>query len=73
MPSSLFRNDADETLEEKVNDLKRMVGGDPDAAMRQMMRFSPKFAEFVNKYRNSTPEQIAADYGLNISPLRKFM
>lgn len=34
MPSSLFRNDADKTLDEKVEDLKRMVGGDPDAAMR---------------------------------------
>ena len=73
MPSSLFRNDTDKTLDEKVDDLKRMVGGDPDAAMRLMMRFNPKFAEFVCKYHNSTPEQIAADYGVDIGPIRKYL
>lgn len=72
MASSLFQNNAGGILD-KVESLKRLVGGNPDAFMEQMMRTNPKFAEFVNANRNKTPEQIASEYGLDINPIRKFM
>ena len=66
MASSLFGNDS------RIDTLRRMVGGNPDAFMERMMQTNPQFAEFVNANRGKTPEQIAADYGLDINPLRKF-
>lgn len=72
MSSSLFGNQP-QGIFSRVNSLRQMVGGNPDAFMQQMMQANPQFAEFVNQNRNKTPEQIAADYGLDIDPIRKFM
>jgi hypothetical protein len=69
MASSLFGNNG---VSSKIDSLRQMVGGNPDAFMQRMMQTNPQFAEFVNANRNKTPEQIAADYGLDINPLRKF-
>ena len=69
MASSLFGNNGGSS---KIDSLRQMVGGNPDAFMQRMMQTNPQFAEFVNANRGKTPEQIAADYGLDINPLRKF-
>ena len=69
MASSLFGNN---DMSSRIDSLRQMVGGNPDAFMQRMMQTNPQFAEFVNANRNKTPEQIAADYGLDINPLRKF-
>lgn len=76
MASSLFGNQGGSSLSDPqsfVNALRQMVGGDPDAAMTRMMQSNPQFAEFVQRNRGKTPEQIAADYGLDINPIRKFL
>jgi len=72
MASSLFRNGTNGILD-KVDALRRMAGGNPDAMMQQMMRTNPQFAEFVNANRGKTPDQIASDYGIDIGLLRKYM
>lgn len=75
MASSIFGNSNGifgQGVASRVDALRQMIGGNPDAFMAQMMQTNPQFAEFVNANRNKTPEQIAADYGLDINPLRKF-
>jgi len=72
MASSLFRNGTNGILD-KVDALRRMAGGNPDAFMQQLMRTNPQFAEFVNANRGKTPDQIASDYGIDIGLLRKYM
>jgi hypothetical protein len=69
MASSLFGNN---DMSSRIDSLRQMVGDNPDAFMQRMMQTNPQFAEFVNTNRGKTPEQIAADYGLDINPLRKF-
>ena len=69
MASSLFGNN---DVSSRIDSIRQMVGGNPDAFMAKMMQQNPQFAEFVNTNRNKTPEQIAADYGLDLNPLRKF-
>ncbi len=72
MPSSLF-SQGQNGIFARVDALRRMVGGDPDAALQRMMRNNPQLAEFVSRNRGKTPEQIAADYGVDISLLRRLM
>lgn len=76
MASSLFGNNQGGPMSDPqsfVNSLRQMVGGNPDAAMASMMRTNPQFADFVQRNRNKTPEQIAADYGIDLGPMRKFL
>lgn len=71
MASSLFGGSSNP--QGFVNTLRQMVGGDPDAALSRMMQANPQFAEFVQRNRGKTPDQIAADYGIDIGPFRRFM
>ena len=70
-PNGIFSKSRN--LDAEVGALRQMVGGNPDAFMAQAMQTNPKFAEFVNKYRDKSPEYILADHGLSIGPFRRFL
>lgn len=50
-----------------------MVGGNPQAMYDQLMRTNPQFANFVQQNQGKTPEQIAAENGIDYSAVRRFM
>lgn len=56
-----------------INDLRAMIGGDPEAFARQLMRSNPAFADFVRRNQGKTPEQIAQDNGIDYNTVRKLL
>lgn len=45
----------------------------PNAMFNQLMNTNPQFRQFVDANRNKSPEQIAQDYGVDISQLKGLM
>lgn len=43
--------------------------GNPEQIMQQMMNTNPQFKKFVEDNRNKTPQQIASEYGVDISQI----
>lgn len=56
-----------------IGDLRSMIGGDPEAFARQLMRGNPAFADFVRRNQGKTPEQIAQENGIDYSAVRRLM
>lgn len=85
MPSSLFGTSPaaqpqqgqapsqQPNMAQQVAQLREMFNGkNPQAVMQLFAQRNPQFAQFMQMYGNSTPEQICAAYGLDwrqIAPL----
>lgn len=57
----------------RLNEVQRLVNGDPQSAFQSLMRTNPQFAQFVYANQGKTPEQIATENGIDYSMVRKFM
>ena len=60
-----------------MGQLKQMVGmlrgQDPNQVALQMAQRNPQFAAFLQQNQGKTPEQIAADYGVDMNLVRELM
>ena len=74
MASSLFSQQPQSNggIFSRLNQIKGMMGGNPQAMYDQMMQGNPQFAEFVRSNRGKSPDQIAAENGIDINAVRQF-
>ena len=60
-----------------MGQLKQMVGmirgQDPRQVAQLMAQRNPQFAEFLRQNQGKSPEQIAADYGIDMNFVRDLM
>ena len=60
-----------------MGQLKQMVGmmrgQNPQQVAQMMAQRNPQFAAFLQQNRGKTPEQIAADYGVDMNLVRELM
>ena len=60
-----------------MGQLKQMVGmirgQDPRQVAQLMAQRNPQFAEFLRQNQGKSPEQIAADYGIDMNFVRELM
>lgn len=60
-----------------MGQLKQMVGmlrsQDPNQVAQLMAQRNPQFAAFMQQNKGKTPEQIAADYGIDMSLVRELL
>ena len=56
-----------------IPQIMRLAQGNPQDLFNNLMQTNPNFAEFVRKNQNKSPEQIAADYGVDLSVIRKLI
>ena len=60
-----------------MGQLKQMVGmirgQDPRKVAQLMAQRNPQFAEFLRQNQGKAPEQIAADYGIDMNFVRDLM
>ena len=60
-----------------MSQLKQMVsmirGQDPRQVAQLMAQRNPKFAEFLRQNQGKSPEQIAADYGIDMNLVRELI
>ena len=60
-----------------MGQLKQMVGmirgQDPRQVAQLMAQRNPQFAEFMRQNQGKSPEQIAADYGIDMGLVRELM
>lgn len=50
-----------------------MTGKNPNELYSQMLKTNPDFKKFVEDNENKTIEQIALDYDIDLSMLKRFM
>ena len=60
-----------------MGQLRQMVGmirgQDPRQVAQLMAQRNPQFAEFLRQNQGKSPEQIAADYGIDMNFVRELM
>lgn len=57
-----------------VQSIMNMVRGkDASAVANMMMHQNPQFAQFVRDNQGKTPEQVAAQYGLDFNQIRSMI
>ena len=60
-----------------MGQLKQMVGmirgQDPRQVAQLMAQRNPQFAEFMRQNQGKSPEQIAADYGIDMGLVRELL
>ena len=60
-----------------IGQLKQMVGmirgQDPRQVAQLMAQRNPQFAEFLRQNQGKSPEQIAADYGIDMNLVRELI
>ena len=60
-----------------MGQLKQMVGmirgQDPRQVAQLMAQRNPQFAKFLRQNQGKSPEQIAADYGIDMNLVRELM
>lgn len=60
-----------------MGQLKQMVGmikgQNPQQLMQTFAHRNPQFAEFLRQNQGKSPEQIAADYGIDMNMVRELM
>ena len=60
-----------------MGQLRQMVGmirgQDPRQVAQLMAQRNPQFAEFLRQNQGKSPEQIAADYGIDMNLVRELM
>ena len=67
MPSSILRGNSQNSLLKKIDTVRRLAGGDPQAAYNQLLESNPKFKKFIEDNQGKTPEQVAQENGLDYS------
>ena len=73
MASSLFSQQSDGGIFSRVNAIRGLVGGNPQAAYDHLMRTNPQFAAFVRDNSGKSPEQIAREHGIDYGALTRAM
>lgn len=53
--------------------VQMLRAGNPQAMFNQMMQNNPQFAQFVNDNRGKSVDQIARDYGVDLSAIKQFV
>ena len=48
-------------------------GKDPNAVMGMLAQKNPQFRQFMESCRGKTPEQVAKEYGVDLSAVRQFL
>lgn len=71
MASSLFPKNQQNPLQ-MLNSIKALANGNPQAMFNQMLNTNPQFAKFVNENKGLSPEQIAKNYGVDLSQIKNF-
>ncbi len=71
MASSLFPKNQQNPLQ-MLNNIKALANGNPQAMFNQMLNTNPQFAKFVNENKGLSPEQIAKNYGVDLSQVKNF-
>lgn len=56
-----------------ANLVKMLRSGNPDQIAQQMMQSNPQFRQFVENNKGKTPEQVAREYGIDLSQLKGVM
>ena len=72
MANSLLSQPQGNSLFSRLNQIKGMLNGDPNAMYQQMMQSNPQFAEFVRANQGKTPDQIAQENGIDMNQVRQF-
>ena len=53
--------------------MKMLRSGNPDQIAQQMMQSNPQFRQFVEANKGKTPEQVAKEYGIDLSQFKGVM
>ena len=53
--------------------IRQMAGGNPEAFAQRLMQNNPQFADFVRQNQGKSPQQIAADYGVDYNLISQFL
>ena len=62
------------SMMQTVSGIMNMAKGkDPDAIVRMMEQKNPQFAQFMQQNRGKTPQQVAAEYGLDFNQIMSMM
>lgn len=56
-----------------IGNLVAMAKGNPQGMFDSMMQSNPQFRQFVNDNRGKSVEQIAKDYGVDLSTLNNLL
>ncbi len=58
---------------ELLSMMKMVQGKDPNAVMSMLAQRNPQFRQFMQSCQGKTVEQVAREYGVDLSQLRQFM
>lgn len=58
---------------DKISMIKNMVNGNPNAIYQQLMQTNPQFRQFVQQNQGKSAEQIAQDYGVDLSTVQNLL
>lgn len=53
--------------------MRMLKSGNPEQIAQQMMQSNPQFRQFVEQNKGKTPEQVAREYGIDLSQLKGMM
>lgn len=53
--------------------VKMLQGKDPNAVMNMLAQRNPQFRQFAEKCKGKTPEQVAQEYGVDITALKQML
>jgi len=56
---------------DRINAIKGMINGNPQAMAMQLMQSNPQFAAFVRQNQGKSVEQIAQENGIDMEALRQ--
>lgn len=56
-----------------ANIMRLLKSGNPEQIAQQMMQQNPKFREFMEANKGKSPEQVAQEYGFDLSQLKNMM
>lgn len=70
MASSIFGNRRNNSALSAVQQVRSILGGDPQAALNSMYQNNPQFHQFADSMRGKTPEQAFRENGLDYGMFR---
>lgn len=60
-------------MNQAMDMLRMLKGGNPEQIARQMMQSNPQFRQFVEQNKGKTPEQVAQEHGIDLSQFKGMM
>lgn len=57
----------------RLQGIRQLMGGNPQAFAERMMMSNPQFAQFVQANRDKTPQQIAQENGIDWATVQSLM